>query len=224
MAQITVQKIRLLAAVLLLCPLAWAADEKKPAQAPTREILSQIEKNMAGITTLSADFVQEKNLAAFQNKLIIKGKIFLAQPGRLAWHVDSPMKYSMVLDNAKVRQWDADSNQTQEMSLDRTPAVGMAIEQMKKWFSGAYSSLENDYRISLLSEKPTEFEFIPRDGNSAGKFISVVKVRFRPDCRYISRIFIVEKNGDTTDLVFNEAQINTKIPAKAWQCGPVGSQ
>jgi len=183
-------------------------------------VLSRLEKKMSGIRTLKTGFVQEKELAVFKQKVILKGIIYIEKPARLAWHVNEPMKYIMVISQNMISQWDEDTNNVQKISLSKNPAFEAAIGQMREWFSGAYTPLLKEYEIMLLKENPASLKFTPRAATFAGNVIKSVIVDFRKDEQYINRIFIEEKSGDTTNLSFVDTHLNIPLEDSAWKVNP----
>lgn len=190
-------------------------------QTELNAVLSRLENKMAGTKTLKTDFVQEKELAVFKQKVVLKGSIYIEKPSRLAWHVNEPVKYIMIMSEDMISQWDEDTNKVQKISLSKNPAFEAAIGQMRIWFSGSYSPLMKDYEISLLREQPVSLKFIPKPATFAGNVIKSVTVDFRKDEQYINRIFIEEKSGDTTSLLFVDTRLNIPVEASAWKVAPV---
>jgi len=180
-------------------------------------ILESLQEKMSGLKTIQTDFIQEKNLALFKQKLILKGKIFIQKPGMLSWRVFTPLCYSLVINGSKISQWDQDTNQVQSVSLSKNPSFQAAIQQMQNWFSGTYKSMRGEYQISLISKNPLKLEFIPKEKSMAGNFIQRVTVLFQDDQQYIKEIGILEKSGDSTLLVFINALLNQEISPKAWE-------
>ncbi|EFK94856.1 outer membrane lipoprotein carrier protein LolA [sediment metagenome] len=185
-------------------------------------VLSRLEKKMSGIKTLKTGFVQEKELAVFKQKVVLKGTVCIEKPGRLAWYVNEPMKYKMVISQDMISQWDEDTNRVQKISLSKNPAFEAAIGQMQEWFSGAYTPLLKEYEIILLKENPASLKFTPRASTIAGNVIKSVTVVFRKDEQYISRIFIEEKSGDTTNLSFIDTHLNVPLENSVWNVIPDG--
>jgi len=183
-------------------------------------VLSRLEKKMSEIKTIKTDFIQEKELAVFKQKVVLKGSVYIEKPSRLAWHVDNPVKYVMIMSEDTISQWDEDTGRVQKISLSKNPAFEAAIGQMRIWFSGSYSPLLKDYEILLLREKPVSLKFIPKPATLAGNVIKSVTVDFRKDEQYINRIFIEEKGGDTTSLLFVDTRLNIPVEASAWKAGP----
>jgi outer membrane lipoprotein-sorting protein len=200
----------------------YSQDSQIPEKTRTdlSAVLSRLEKNMAGIKTIKTGFIQEKELAVFKQKVVLKGTVYIEKPARLAWHVDNPVKYVMIMSEDTISQWDEDTGRVQKMSLAKNPAFEAAIGQMRIWFSGSYSPLLKDYEISLLREKPASLKFIPKPATFAGNVIKSVTVDFRKDEQYINRIFIEEKGGDTTSLLFVDTRLNIPVEASAWKAGP----
>ena len=181
------------------------------------DVLGTLQEKMSKISTIQTDFIQEKNLALFKQKLTLKGKIFIQKPGMLSWRVFTPLRYSLVINGSQISQWDQDSNQVQTVSLAKNPSFQVAIQQMQNWFSGSYKSMQGDYQISLISKQPLKLEFIPKDKSISANFIQRVTVLFQDNQQYIQEINILEKNADSTLLVFINARLNQEIPLKAWE-------
>ncbi len=183
-------------------------------------VLTRLEHNMSEINSISAGFVQEKDLALFKNRLVIKGFVYLKKPDLLAWYVIEPLRYKVVIKGDTIAQWDEETDQAQEISIKKNPALQTVFEQMNKWFSGAYGSMTDEYRIMLLSRTPVSLRFIPKNGTYAYNAISSVTVTFRDDERYIKKIEINEKTGDRTKLTFVNTFLNGTIDDAAWEVKP----
>ena len=229
-----VGKIREVAALAcglaLLLPSTWADAGALPAEPVSATavvatggkeavsaVLARLEKGVAGIATLRTAFTEEKKLAAFRNPVILKGHICLMKPGKVAWHVDEPMRYSVVITDKSIRQWDAETGKIVELKIDRIPVMRTALDQMRVWFSGSYSSLQTDYVVRVVSENPVELEFVPRESNFVRKFIRGVSVGFREDERYLKWIRITEIGGDTSMMSFDATELNPKLDPRDFE-------
>lgn len=184
------------------------------------EVLHRLEDKTSEIRTLKTEFVQEKELAVFKEKIILKGMIFLQKPELFAWHIIEPLSYSMVIKGDILSQWDENTKKTQKISLSKNPAFQVAISQMKDWFSGKYTSMTEDYNIIILKRKPVSLKFIPKKNTIVSNVIESVTVIFRDDERYIHQIYIKEKSSNSTLLTFVNTQLNTPLEAAAWEVQP----
>jgi outer membrane lipoprotein carrier protein len=203
---------------LLFCGLFLAINA--PAEENIYKVLERLEAKTAQVNSMESNFVQTKKLAMFNKPLVLKGKIFLKKPGQFAWHQREPIRYSLVIKNNVVRQWDEETNRVQEISVADNPSFSAALKQMTEWFSGAYTGLLKDYAVTVLKQNPLILKFIPLPGSSSFNLVKKVEVVFQEDERYIQEINIEEKNGDATWLKFTETKLNANIKPIAWEAKP----
>ena len=185
---------------LFIASTLTAGDET----ADITEMLRRLGENVSAFKSLKTNFVQEKDLAIFQNKIVMKGRIYLQKPNRMAWHVDEPVKYSVVITDKSIRQWDEDTNRVQEIGLSGNPVFQNVLNQLTVWFSGDYVSLLKDYDVRILKKSPLVFEFTPKGNNVAGKIIKNITIGLREDERYLQQIKILELSGDSTTITFKD--------------------
>jgi len=179
-------------------------------------VLAELEANMSKLKTLDTKFRQIKRLSVFKKDLEILGNIFLQKPNLLSWVVLNPIKFKMVIDGNSMKQRNENSKNIQTISTKNNPAFEMAISQMKIWFSGAYKRLVDDYNISVVEKSPLKLKFVPFDNNPAKNYISEVIISFRIDKKYIKKIEIFEKNGDSMMISFYDTLINSDIDSDVW--------
>jgi outer membrane lipoprotein-sorting protein len=211
---------KLIAFIILFACLSFAGVGADEADTQLDNVLGSLQEKMSAVSTVQTDFIQEKNLALFKQKIVLKGKIAIQKPGMLSWRVYAPMRYCLVINGSNISQWDEDANQVQSISLDKNPSIQAAIAQMQNWFSGTYQSMRGDYQIKLTGQQPLKLEFTPKETSLARNFIQQVTVLFQANQQYIQEIDILEKNGDSTLLQFVNTQLNQEIPAKTWEVKP----
>ena len=210
---------RLAALALTIVLLAASAAHAGGSGSGIDEVLKRLEKNVSSLKTLSATFVQKKRMAAFSHEIEMSGKVYIKKPSVLAWHVKKPIRYSVLITDKLIRQWDEDTDQVNEISLSGNPMLGAALEQMTVWFEGKYTSLSKDYEIRIVSKKgqPVVLEFNPMEHNMARKVIKKVSVGLAKDERYLSWIRIVEAGGDTTTIKFTDTVFDSPLEEKDFE-------
>ncbi|MFH2057483.1 MAG: outer membrane lipoprotein carrier protein LolA [Pseudomonadota bacterium] len=179
-------------------------------------VLSEVEQNMGNVKTIQGDFVQKKHMAMFDTPITIKGKLFIQHPDKFAWIVIDPIEYTLIITEKKIKKWDQ-SNGTQELSLKANPMFKAMVEQITFWFSGNYASCKKDYDISLINNDPIILEFTPKPHNPASKMLTKITLVFQKDRKYLSIIKLLEQNEDTTELIFNDVKVNSKIDPSVWE-------
>jgi outer membrane lipoprotein-sorting protein len=180
-------------------------------------LIKRLEDKISGVKSLETGFIQEKKMAVFSKAVVLEGKVFIQEPDLFAWHTDKPVRYVMVIKGDIIKQWDEDANQVQVLSLSRNPTFLVAVNQMKVWFKGNYTSLLKDYDLKIINPNPVILEFRPKKSAAAFGMIRKVRLTFQEDERYIKRIDIEEKNQDTTSLVFVNTKLNTSINPSSWE-------
>lgn len=200
-----IKKMLAVTALVLLATVTCAAPEQP---ADLQSFMATLGKRASDFKTLKTDFTQEKRMAMFREKMVMKGRIYLQKPNRIAWHVDTPLRYSVLITDKLIRQWDADTNKVQEISLTKNPIFLNVLNQMNGWFSGDYSSMLDSNTVRVVKREPLVLEFVPKENNVSRKVIKAIIVTFRHDQKYLQQIRIVETSGDITIISFSNTLLN----------------
>jgi outer membrane lipoprotein-sorting protein len=203
----------LVIALCFVCQAFLSAAEVEPGVAGR---LRQLESKLSQVQTLKVDFVQEKQMAILEHKLVLKGRITLQQPDKIAWRVRSPIRYGLVIQGATLRQWSEDTQSVQQFSLAGNPVFAAAVKQIQSWFSGNYLVLARDFDVAILSESPLAIGFTPRSGSPAREVIQRIVMRFGEDERFLKRLEVVETGGDTMSLAFSDPVFNPALAKEEW--------
>ena len=179
-------------------------------------VLEKIETKMKSIKTLECNFVQEKKLNIMNKPIIIKGKIYIQSPNFFAWHSTQPVRYSLIIKEHILKQWNGDNNQINIINLKDKPMFQVIISQMKSWFSGSYTKQTDDYNIKIVHQNPLMLKFSPKLSSSTSEFVKAVEVSFKNDLSYIANIKILEKNNDSMSMRFSDVILNHTIPSSTW--------
>jgi len=210
----------------MFCLIAGPAAGEQSGEAPAKsekqqseiaEMLRAIGKKVSDFKSLKTEFAQEKELAMFKNKILLRGRIYLQKPNKLAWHVDKPVRYSVVITDKTIRQWDEDTNKVQEISLAKNMIFNNVVNQLTVWFSGDYGSLTDDNEVRIVQKRPLVIEFIPKEKNIARKMIKSITITFREDEKYLKKIKIQELSGDTTTINFSNTIIDAPLESSFFE-------
>jgi outer membrane lipoprotein carrier protein len=181
----------------------------------TKDILLNLEKLMSQVHSVQCNFVQKKTLPILKNPLVIKGKIYIKDPGFFAWHTSAPIKYTLIIADGVLKQWDKDSGKTVTLNLNDTPGLKVIVGQMKAWFSGRYSDQSGSYNVDVIQEKPLILHFVPKKGSDVCDYVKYLTVEFKNDLMYISKITMKEASGGEINIIFYNVILNKPIPDSA---------
>jgi outer membrane lipoprotein-sorting protein len=201
-------------AVCLAFQMVLSAAGNVPPEIADR--LRQLESKLSTVRTLKVNFVQEKHMAILENKLVLKGRITLQQPDKMAWRVQSPIRYGMVIQGTTLRQWSEETKTIQEFSLAGNPVFAAAIKQIQNWFSGNYLALTREFNVAIQSGSPLVFEFTPRADSQTKEVIKRIVMRFGQDERVLHRLEVIETCGDTMNISFSDPTLNPVLSKNEW--------
>ena len=180
------------------------------------ERLRQLESQLSRVQTLRVNFVQEKQMAILEQKLVLQGRITLQQPDKIAWRVRSPIRYGLVIQGATLRQWSEDTRAVQQFSLAGNPVFAAAVKQIQTWFSGNYLALAREFDVAIVAESPLVIGFTPHSGSPAREVIQRIVMRFGEDERFLKRLEVVETGGDTMAITFSDPIFNPALAGEEW--------
>ncbi len=200
---------------IALCGGTGRAEEAAPAVEP---VLARLEEQFAGLRSVSSDFVQEKHLSLFREPVVLKGAMAIRDDGAFAWHVREPLRYSMLIQEGRLRQWDGETDKIQEIAVRSNPVFQTVMTQLRRWFSGQFGELRTNYAAAIASTNPLSLRFTPQDASR--KVIAGIVVVLRNDTRYIQRVTIEETSGDRTIITFTNTVLNGTLDASLWRLPP----
>ncbi len=203
--------------IMVSSGIVFAGETGRAGAQDLKPFLNDLGKKVSAFKTLKTDFTQEKEMAMFKEKLVLKGRIFLQKPNRIAWHVDKPIRYSVLITDKLIRQWDEDTDQVQEISLAKNPIFQNVLDQLTVWFSGEYGSLLETNEVRILKQDPLTLECTPREKNISRKVIKNITITFRQDQTYLQQIRILEVTGDITTLNFLNTLLNAPLDSSSFE-------
>ena len=217
--------LRILTALLLVgASFAFAGEDAAQAEQKAREAevkadipdTAELLANIANFKTLRTKFVQTKHLKAFKKPMVLNGELCLDRPGkRFAWHVEKPLKYSCIIANGKLTQWDADSDRTVSVPFSKYPMLEMLSDAMTAFASGDVKALEKDFEAA--AGKDGTIVLKPRSERFAASLITEVELTLDESKTKIVKVRASEKNGDVTKLVYTDSVFDSDIPDALWQ-------
>ena len=215
----------LLTAFLAVCAsLVFAGEvpaqpETKPQEAEVKADApdpAELLLNIANFRTLRTKFVQTKRLKAFKKPMVLNGELCLDRVGkRFAWHVEKPLRYSCIIANGKLTQWDEDSDKTVSVPFSKYPMLEMLSDAMTAFASGDVKALEKDFEAA--PGKDGSILLKPRSERFASSLISEVELFLDETKTKIVKVIATEKNGDVTELVYTDSVFDSDIPDSLWQ-------
>ncbi len=201
------RKTRFFAGLLLVLLTSLPFSSDAGQQPALTQVFERLQAAAQSTRSLTSDFVQEKQLAIFDEPLISQGRFFYRQPDQLRWELVTPIASGFVLNGRKGQRWNSLSREVSSFRVDSDPMMGIVAQQLLAWARVDIDWLKSRYRITLLAEQPVRLQLFPRNQGEAG-FIEQMQILFAIDSSHVTQVEMFEKGGDKTRLRFEQVQIN----------------
>lgn len=199
-----VMKSRYLLLIIALFCLGWGDSWK------------EIQQTAGTITSVQADFVQEKHLPILATPLVSKGKFFYQGPRSLRWEYQHPVRSILLMHDGRVRQFVAGSAGFKEQNSAGLEAMQVVLEEITDWLMGRFETnpmfnaqLTGKGRIVL---KPKEAAF--------KAVIERIVIQLSATPGIIKSVTIYESPTAFTRMIFNNTILNQPIDQTVFQDAP----
>ena len=173
------------------------------------QVKQQISQAAAAIKSMQCDFVQTKQLKMLNDKVVSKGKMYYLQSDKLRWEYISPYKYIFILNGSKVQLKNDKRNDVIDVEKNR---VFKEIAQIM--MSSVVGDCLNDTRSfkTTIADAKTHWlaTLVPQRREMKQMFNSI-KLYFDKKRLMVTRVELIEKNGDKTIIELKNVKTNGQI-------------
>lgn len=174
----------------------------------------QIRATAGTITSVQAEFVQEKHLPILAKPLVSEGAFYYQSPRSLRWEYRRPVQSIMNVHDGRVRRFvSTGSNGFHEETGGGIEAMQVVVEEITHWLAGRFdenpmfeSRLEPGKRIVLVPKNEAFQKVIQRIVLNMGEQPGVMR-----------SVVIYESENAFTKLTFNNTVLNAKIDETLFQ-------
>ena len=164
---------------------------------------SDVERNLTGLSSWSADFAQ--TIEDGQGKVLrsASGKFYLQRPGKFRWDYAEPSQQLVLGDGKEIWFYDKDLQQANVRSMDATLASTPAV-----LLSGT-GSIAEQFDIKALPDEGglRWFQLVPKHPDTD---FQLVRIGFDKDGELAS-MFLADKLNQITQLTFTHPVKNPKL-------------
>lgn len=186
--------IWLLPLLALLC-LGWADSwEQLGAAAGT-------------VSSVRAEFVQEKHLPILAKPLESSGAFYFQAPRSLRWEYRSPIKSILVMYEGRVRRFVAGTAGFTEESGAGLDAMQVVVEEISHWLAGRF----DDNPMFAAELEPGRRIVLTPKAAAMGKVIQRIVLNLSQQPGVIDSVVIYESDDAYTRMTFSHTVLNEKI-------------
>ena len=168
---------------------------------PLKDVVSfkeKLAKMAESTTTISCDFVQEKNLVVLSQKIISKGRFYFKKENNIRWEYTSPY----TSDDKSQNRYDLKSNKM--------------LQEMNGFISGCVQGdiLKNDkdYIIGYFENSKFYYVKLTPRADKMRQMLTEVQIWFDRNDLTVSGLKMVESGDDYTKIGFVNKKLNIDIP------------
>ena len=190
--------IGLMAAGMFSCLSLHAQTKVSAAQAKT--MIAKINAAAAKIRTIQCDFQQTKTLSFLNDKMVSKGVMSYDHAGKLRWEYTSPYSYVFIINK---------NSNTIDIRSSRL-FQGIARVMMNS-VTGKSLSNDNDFSVEMMTQGNEWIASLTPKGKEMKALFKTIRLHFDSQKQMVSKVEMIEKNGDNTVIQLMHVKTNGKI-------------
>jgi len=177
-------------------------------------IIEQVSRFSQNTTSISADFIQVKEMSFMEEKVTSSGRFYFMKEKQMRWEYTEPFSYVIILnddrfriiDEGKSKDFDAGSNRMfVEISEVMTGMVNGTLlksdQFVTTWFeAGGY------YKAELVPA-----------GATLKDYLSKIELKLNKADLSVDELMMFERSGDYTRITFRNKKLNETIPAEIFR-------
>ncbi len=180
-------------------------------QAPSQEeIIAAINRSASMLRSLQCDFVQTKELSLLQDRMVSRGVMYYRQEGgKLHWEYQTPYHYTFILNGNRVMVRSGERTDVIETSGNRMFREIARI--MMNSLTGKCLSDTSDFEVRISTNAGRRIAELTPRRREMEQFFSRVRLHFDPDRQLVTRVEMIEKNGDRTVIDLKNLKTDATI-------------
>lgn len=202
-----------LTALWLSMPVVCLSQTKVSA-AEQAKIIEAIDQTAKSMRTLQCNFRQVKTLSLLSEEIVSQGTMHYRQPDRLRWQYKLPYSYIFIVNGSRVMMENSDGKSVVDA---RQSKMFKEITQiMINSVTGKCLSDGKSFKVSIYSEGGEWVAHLVPTNKEMKSMFSLVKLHVNPQRRMVTRVDLVEKTGDITNIYLTDVRTNGAIDDKVF--------
>lgn len=201
---------------LLICFAAtmWSQSLQKVSDSEAAKMISAINSATSSMKTIQCKFSQEKKVSLLKDKIVSSGKMYYASGGKLRWEYTKPYSYIFVINNNVVTT--KSGNRKNSIDVATNKLFQNITRIMVNSVTGKSLSNNKDYSVTMYKEGSIWVaHLVPKDANMK-KMFKYIRLYLNANHSMVSKVEMVEKNGDSTLIKLYDIETNKTISDKVF--------
>jgi len=173
------------------------------------QVKQQISQAAAAIKSMQCDFVQTKQLKMLNDKVVSKGKMYYLQNDKLRWEYSSPYKYIFILNGSKVQLKNDKRNDV--IDVEKNKVFKEIARIMMSSVVGDCLNDTRSFKTTIADAKTHWLATLVPQRREMKQMFNSIKLYFDKKRLMVTRVEVIEKNGDKTIIELKNVKINGQI-------------
>ena len=176
------------------------------------QVIQKINQAALAMKTMQCDFVQTKHLKLLNDGMVAHGKMYYQQPNKLRWEYTSPYAYIFILNDDKVLLKNRQRNDVIDVKQNKlfreiarimmSSVVGDCLADSKN-FKTTIATVSGEWIATLVPQRKDMKQMFQK-----------MLLHFNQKKAFVTRVELVEKNGDKTVIDLKNVRTNETIGAQ----------
>jgi outer membrane lipoprotein-sorting protein len=171
-----------------------------------------LRETAATVSTVKAEFVQEKHMKILARPLISHGNFLFQAPDSLQWEYTQPVKSVLVLHKGQTRRYVDKEGVLMEDATAGLQSMQVVVQQITQWLNGRFD--ENPAFSAILEPGP-KIVLSPKD-TALARLIQRIEIELSHRPAVIKSVTIYESEDSYTRLVFQNVTLNEPLDDAAF--------
>ena len=190
-----------------------AAVLHTPAQADSLETFRAAAET---VTSIQADFIQEKHMAILARPLTASGRFLYRAPASLRWEYTEPFRSLLLMDNGQTRKFTQTGDGELEEDTSAAQYMDVAMGEISKWMTGRFDETEM-FEAAILPDE-NKIVLTPREA-AFRDFIARIEMVMSDRPGVMDEVLIYESEDSFTRFRFVGTVLNAPLSDDLFKAG-----
>ncbi len=174
-----------------------------------RTVLERFDQAQEGVTSLSAGFVEQKEIGLLKNTVVQEGRFYHTKPDKFLWEYVAPEPKMYLMNGKSLVAYYPRQKQAEEMQ-------GRMSRKVVKFFGlgQIFADLREYYDLSLSADNTiegTNLIVMKPKSKIVARRLYEVRIWIDSEMNQVSRLEYLETDGDRTTFTFDDIEVNPEI-------------
>ena len=176
------------------------------------QVRQRINATASRMNTMACNFVQTKSMRMVRSKITSRGNMYYSKPNKLRWEYTSPYRYTFILNGQTV--WMKNSRGSNQVNVAQSKMFKEITRIMMSSVVGSCVTNSRDFNVTLQGQGNNWKALMTPKRNPMRQMFKTITVYFDVKRAMVVGVKMIEKNGDTTAIVLQNAKLNSPVNEK----------